>query len=66
MRDRSNAVWIAVRVQRGFVTSALAFTGKQAALACENRWRAVANPDYDESAVFRSLVRIGSAPALRR
>jgi hypothetical protein len=52
MNIDTNAIWIAVRCERGFITNAEVFLSRQAAEGCEAQWRSAANPDYDESAVF--------------
>jgi hypothetical protein len=57
MKLRTNVVWIAVRSQRGFITDAAVFESEHAAQLRERRWRKMANPDYDESAVLRRTVR---------
>ena len=42
-------VWVAVRVQRGFITEIKAYRGQKAARQTERRWRKKMNPDYDET-----------------
>ena len=59
MKTTHKLIWIAVRVERGFVTEALPFLTKRAAERRESRWRAVANPDYDETAVFARRIMSG-------
>lgn len=49
-----HSLWIAVRVERGYITEAKAFESQSRARRIEAKWRAVANPDYDESAVLKT------------
>lgn len=44
-------LWVAVKVERGFVGEARIFESIDAARRVERRWRAKCNPDYDETAV---------------
>jgi hypothetical protein len=48
-----NNLWIAVRIQRGFVTQVKAYIDEGPARRQEKRWRRIMNPDYDETAVSR-------------
>jgi hypothetical protein len=57
MKENRQTIWIAVRSQRGFPTDVALFETEHAAQVRERRWRKVANPDYDESAVFRRKIR---------
>ena len=66
MKHETKAIWIAVRSQRGFITDATVFKTQHAAAVRERRWRKTANPDYDETAVFRCNVRLRHAPATRQ
>lgn len=56
IRTTHKPIWIAVRVTRGFITEALPFATKRAAKRCASEWRSVANPDYDETEVFKREV----------
>ena len=49
-------IWVAVRVQRGFVSDIRAYRDEEAARRCERLWRRRMNPDYDETGV--SAVRV--------
>jgi len=49
-------IWVAVRVQRGFVTDIRAYRDEESARRCERSWRRRMNPDYDETGV--SAVRV--------
>lgn len=49
-------IWIAVRVQRGFVSDIRAYRDEESARRCERAWRRRMNPDYDETGV--SAVRV--------
>lgn len=44
--------WVAVRVERGYVSEAKVFESVNAAKQTERRWRNRFNPDYDETAVI--------------
>jgi len=57
-----NGIWVAVRVQRGFVSDIHAFGDERAARQREASWRRRMNPDYDETAVSHVHV---SAPTHR-
>ena len=49
-------MWIAVRVQRGFVTDVRAYENEQSARRKERAWKHQMNRDYDETSV--SKVRV--------
>lgn len=49
-------IWVAVRVQRGFVSDIRAYRDEESARRCERSWRRRMNPDYDETGV--SAVRV--------
>ncbi len=51
-RKAAKKVWVAIRVERGFITEARVFRSLTPAERIEQKWRAKANPDYDESAVL--------------
>lgn len=52
MRKTANEdMWIAVRVQRGFVTEVQAYWDEASARRRERSWRSQMNPDYDETGV---------------
>jgi hypothetical protein len=42
-------MWVAVRIQRGFVTDVRAYRDRAAARRTERSWRQRMNPDYDET-----------------
>jgi len=50
-------IWVAVRVQRGFVTAVRAYGSKHIARRQEQSWRRHMNPDYDETAILRVHVK---------
>ena len=57
MKKQANchtAVWIAVRVDRGFVTEAKVFASYEKALKKKERWLSSMNPDYDDAQVVKS------------
>ena len=53
-RTAERKLWVAVRVERGFVSDAKVFESIDVARRVERRWRARSNPDYDETAVVES------------
>jgi hypothetical protein len=57
MKSKNKVIWVAARSERGFIADAALFETEHAAQVRERRWRKVANPDYDESAVFRCKIR---------
>ena len=44
-------VWVAVRVERGFIADIRAYRDPALARRTERRWRSRMNPDYDEAAL---------------
>ncbi len=54
------SVWVAVRVERGFVEEARLFATEREAAKVASKWRAVSNPDYDEVGVIRTTLPGGS------
>lgn len=58
MKNPRISIWTVVRMQRGFITETSLFRSAQQARACEERWRAVSNPDYDETALFRKRITL--------
>ena len=65
---KSNAkrLWVAVKVERGFVSEAKIFESIEAARRTERKWRANLNPDYDEAAVVESRFVPHAAGSHRR
>jgi len=51
---KSDPLWVAVKVVRGFVSEAKAFESLEAAQGTERRWRTRLNEDYDEAAVVKT------------
>jgi len=49
-------LWVAVRVERGYVTEAKFFESVSMAKQTERRWRNCFNPDYDETAVISGSI----------
>lgn len=47
-------IWVAVKVERGFICDAKAYESFKSAKRMEQRWRSRINPDYDETAVIES------------
>ena len=58
-------IWVAVRVQRGFISEVKAFKEREVALRQERYWRRDMNFDYDETAVAPvtiSMARLSARP----
>lgn len=55
------SLWIAVRVERGFVEEARLFASEKEAMRTAAKWRGAGNPDYDEVGVIRSTLPNGPA-----
>jgi hypothetical protein len=49
-------IWVAVRVQRGFVAEVRAYEKELSARRKERVWRKQMNPDYDEASVSKVCV----------
>lgn len=47
-------LWVAVKVERGFICKAKVFESANLAKRAERRWRSRLNPDYDETAVLKA------------
>jgi hypothetical protein len=56
MKNKSNhkQVWVAIKVERGYISDARAYETFKSAKQTERRWRSRINPDYDETAVLKS------------
>jgi len=56
MKQKSDRkkIWVAVKVERGFICDARAYESFSSAKQTEGRWRSRINPDYDETAVIKS------------
>jgi hypothetical protein len=55
MKNKAEKVlWIAVKVQRGYISEAKVYRTCGAARRAERRWRTRINPDYDEVGVVQS------------
>ena len=52
-------IWVAVKVERGYVSEARLFESLDAAQRTEKRWRARLNPDYDEAAIVKGRLTPG-------
>ena len=53
-RKQRQALWVAVKVERGFICAAKVFESLEKAEQVERKWRARFNPDYDEVAVVKT------------
>jgi hypothetical protein len=47
-------MWVAIKVERGFISKAKIFKSPVLANKTERRWRSQINPDYDETAVLEA------------
>jgi hypothetical protein len=54
LTGKSGQLWVAVKVERGFICEARVYKSFSAAKWTEQRWRSRLNPDYDEAAVLES------------
>jgi hypothetical protein len=59
MGKEEEKIWVAVRVERGFVTDVRAYRDPVPARRTERRWRRQMNPDYDETGLACVVVRTG-------
>ncbi len=60
-RKSGDEVWVAVKIERGFVSEARLFESLRKAEQTERRWRKALNLDYDETGV----VSAGLSTSLR-
>jgi len=58
-RRTHKPLWVAVKVERGYVFEARLFKSLEAAQKTERRWRCRLDPDYDEAAVVRARLAPG-------
>ena len=65
-KSDAKRLWVAVKVERGFVKEAKIFESIDAARRTERKWRANLNPDYDEAAVVEGQFVPHTAGLLRR
>jgi hypothetical protein len=49
-------IWVAVKVERGFISDAKVYESFDSAKQTERRWRSRSNRDYDEIAVIKSNI----------
>jgi hypothetical protein len=56
LRKDGRKLWVAVRIQRGFVSDVKAYDSEKSARRQERSWRGRLNADYDETCV--SCVRV--------
>ena len=57
-------LWVAVKVERGYICEAKIYESFDAAKRTEQRWRSRLNPDYDEAVVLKG--RIVKGPPARQ
>jgi hypothetical protein len=50
----SKKLWVAVKVQRGFICKAKVYESFGSARTIVRRWQSRLNPDYDEAAVIEA------------
>ena len=53
-KSDTKCLWVAIKVERGFISEAKIFESIGAARRTERAWRANLNPDYDEAAVVEA------------
>jgi hypothetical protein len=63
---KDEMIWVAVRIERGFVAEVRAYGTRTAARRTERRWRRRINPDYDETALACIATGGGSQAARHR
>ncbi len=51
-------IWIVVKVERGFITTAKVFYSWNEAVRAEVRWKRGINPDYDEVGIVKSALTL--------
>ena len=64
MNRQTKDIWVAVHVERGFVSEIRAYPEKEAAKRQERAWRQKMNRDYDETAL--AGVRLEKTSSARR
>ncbi len=52
-------LWVAVKVERGYISQASLFGSLAQAQKTVRRWQARLNPDYDEAAVIKGRISAG-------
>jgi hypothetical protein len=57
---KKRKIWVAVRVQRGFISEVDAYTDEATARRRERYWRRQMNPDYDETTVSKVVINARS------
>ena len=63
MSEKPNqGIWVAVLVERGFVSEVRAYGDETSARRRERSWRQQMNPDYDETEVSWVTVDWGCSP----
>lgn len=50
---KNDVIWVAVKVERGFISHVKAYRSEKSARQQEILWRNRINPDYDETDVQR-------------
>lgn len=53
MKKRGAPLWVAVKVERGYVSEARLCETQSSAERVEKNWRRRLNPDYDEAGVVK-------------
>jgi transposase len=56
MKQKRNRkkLWVAVKVERGFISQAKVYESFDAAQRTVRKWRSRLNPDYDEADVLKA------------
>ena len=65
-KARGQRIWVAIRVQRGFISDIRAFREKGLAFREERSWRRLMNPDYDETGVAEVYINTARMPSRSR
>jgi hypothetical protein len=55
-KRKTKPLWVAVKVERGYICEAKIYDSFDSAKRTEQRWQSRLNPDYDEAAVLRGKV----------
>ncbi len=58
-------LWVAVKVERGYISEARVFESLNAAEQTARKWRSLLNPDYDEAGVVKGRLSSGLRGLLR-
>jgi hypothetical protein len=65
-RKTYEPLWVAVKVERGYLSRASLFDTRSQAQTTVRRWHKRLNPDYDEAAVIQGRISASVCRALLR